>query len=67
MTEIKRKLNQWNEVIYESVQIMCSVCGRVDYLSGISVKWHVEHHLSIPTLCSDCNVKRFVEAHHKKY
>jgi len=67
MPDIKPKLNKWNEVIYESVQITCTECGKVDYLSGLSVKFHVEHNKPLPTLCSDCNVKRFVAEHEKKY
>jgi hypothetical protein len=65
--QIKVRKTEWGELIFESQQIVCAQCGKISYVSGIAIRYAVEHGKPIPEVCPDCKVRQFNIDHQKKY
>jgi hypothetical protein len=55
----KRRRNHKSEVKQE--KIVCRICGRTYHVSGLTIKLCRENNLPIPDLCSECQVKEFLD------
>ena len=58
--ELKRRRNLRAAEVKQK-QIVCRICGRTYHVSGLTVKYCQERNQPIPDLCSECQVREFLD------